>query len=303
MENNVLLKTDLPLKLFMHGKVRDIYDLGNELLMISTDRISAFDCVLPNGIPYKGKVLTGLSVFWFNFTRSIIENHLITANVDEFPDETRKYSNILRGRSMIVKKAKRIDIECVVRGYISGSAWKEYKEKGSVSGISLPKGLKECEELPEPIFTPAIKAETGHDININEKKVAYLIGDELKEKLKKISLNIYKKAFVKAKKRGIIIADSKFEFGISDKKLILIDELLTPDSSRFWSLENYSPGGAQKSFDKQFVRDYLEKIKWNKEPPAPILPEEIVKKTSQRYLEVYKRITGVDIKNKKLINI
>ncbi|RLI85793.1 MAG: phosphoribosylaminoimidazolesuccinocarboxamide synthase [Candidatus Altiarchaeales archaeon] len=295
MKSDVLLKTDLPLKPFMRGKVRDIYDLGNELLMIATDRISAFDSVLPNGIPYKGKVLTGLSVFWFNFTRDIIENHLITANVDEFPDEIRRYSGILEGRSMIVKKAERIDIECVVRGYISGSAWKEYREKGGVCEISLPKGLKESQKLPEPIFTPAIKSKTGHDINISEEKMADLIGNELTERLKRISLQIYEKAFDKANRNGIIIADSKFEFGISNGKPILIDELLTPDSSRFWSLEDYSPGRTQKSFDKQFVRNYLEKIKWNKEPPAPMLPDEIVKRTSQRYLEAYRRITGRDI--------
>lgn len=295
MKSDVLVKTDLPLKSFMRGKVRDIYDLGNDLLMIATDRISAFDSVLPNGIPYKGKVLTGLSVFWFNFTKDIIENHLITANVDEFPDEIREYSRILEGRSMIVKKAERIDIECVVRGYISGSAWKEYMKRGSVCEISLPKGLKESQKLPEPIFTPAIKAETGHDINISEERMVDLIGNELTKGLKKISLQIYEKAFDKAINEGIIIADSKFEFGISDGKPILIDELLTPDSSRFWSLEDYSPGRTQKSFDKQFVRDYLEKIKWDKEPPAPMLPEEIVKRTSQRYLEAYRRITGGDI--------
>ncbi|MEA3254253.1 MAG: phosphoribosylaminoimidazolesuccinocarboxamide synthase [Candidatus Altiarchaeota archaeon] len=290
---DIVLETDLPLKPFIRGKVRDIYDLGDRLLMVTTDRISAFDSVLPNGIPYKGRVLTGLSVFWFNYLG--VRNHLLSADVREFPDELRGYSDVLCGRSMLVRKTARVDIECVVRGFISGSAWKEYLETGCVCGITLPEGLIESQRLSEPLFTPAIKAESGHDVNISEEKMADLVGANLTQELKRISLLIYGKAFIRAKEAGIIIADSKFEFGILDEEVILIDEVLTPDSSRFWSLGDYSPGGAQRSFDKQFVRDYLEGIGWSKEPPAPRLPDEIVEKTSERYLEAYKRITGVGL--------
>lgn len=290
---DIILETDLPLKPFIRGKVRDIYDLGDRLLMVTTDRISAFDSVLPNGIPHKGRVLTGLSVFWFNYIG--VRNHLLSVDVNEFPDELRGYSGVLEGRSMLVKKTARIDIECVVRGFISGSAWKEYLETGCVCGITLPEGLIESQRLPEPLFTPAIKAESGHDVNISEEKMADLVGANLTQELKNISLMIYGKAFIRANGVGVLIADSKFEFGILDGGPILIDELLTPDSSRFWSLKDYSPGGPQRSFDKQFVRDYLEEVGWNKEPPAPVLPDEIVKKTSQRYLEAYRRITGVGL--------
>lgn len=288
-----VLKTDLKeVRLLFRGKVRDIYDLNDKLLIVATDRISAFDSVLPCGIPYKGKVLNLISVYWFNFTRDIIKNHLITSDVSKFPDKLREHSELLKDRSMLVKKAERIDIECVVRGYIAGSAWEEYKRKGSVCGISLPEGLSESERLPEPIFTPAIKAKTGHDVNVTEEKVAELVGEDLKDELKEKSIAIYEKAFKEAESKGIIIADSKFEFGMYDDELILIDELLTPDSSRFWSLEDYQPGMPQKSFDKQFIRDYLVDIGWNKEPPAPSLPDHIVQKTIQKYLEAYERITG-----------
>ncbi|MBN2250806.1 MAG: phosphoribosylaminoimidazolesuccinocarboxamide synthase [Candidatus Altiarchaeota archaeon] len=290
----IVLKTSLPLKVYRSGKVRDIYELGNDLLMVTTDRISAFDCVLPSGIPNKGRILTGLSVFWFDFTRDFVKNHLISADAGTFPGELSDYYDLLEGRSMLVKRTERIDIECVVRGYLSGSAWKEYKSTGTVCGIRLPSGLSESEELPEPIFTPAMKADTGHDVNISEGRMAGLVGADLAGQLKELSLGIYEKAASKALSGGVIIADSKFEFGVLEGEVILIDELLTPDSSRFWSLEDYSPGGPRKSFDKQFVRDYLEGIGWNKQPPAPRLPEDIVEKTLERYLEAYRRITGRD---------
>ena len=294
MENRTgtILETNLPLKSFMNGKVRDIYDLGDNLLMIATDRISAFDSVLPNGIPYKGAVLTRLSEYWFNYTKNIIGNHMITTNIEEFPTESREYADILKGRSMLVKKTERIDIECVARGYISGSAWAEYKKTGSVCGISLPAGLTESEKIPEPIFTPAIKASSGHDVNISEEKAAELIGWDLTNELKENTLKIYESAAKLAGSKGLILADSKFEFGMLNGELILIDELLTPDSSRFWPIDDYETGRPQKSFDKQFVRDYLSEIKWDKEPPVPKLPEHIVKKTSEKYLEIYKKITG-----------
>ena len=294
MENRTgtILETNLPLNSFMNGKVRDIYDLGDNLLMIATDRISAFDSVLPNGIPYKGAVLTRLSEYWFNYTKNIIGNHMITTNIEEFPTESREYADILKGRSMLVKKTERIDIECVARGYISGSAWAEYKKTGSVCGISLPAGLTESEKIPEPIFTPAIKASSGHDVNISEEKAAELIGWDLTNELKENTLKIYESAAKLAGSKGLILADSKFEFGMLNGELILIDELLTPDSSRFWPIDDYETGRPQKSFDKQFVRDYLSEIKWDKEPPVPKLPEHIVKKTSEKYLEIYKKITG-----------
>ena len=289
----IVLETDLKgVRFLFRGKVRDIYDLKDKLLIIATDRISAFDSVLPNGIPYKGKVLNLISVYWFNLTKDIIKNHLITAEVDKFPTQLREYSELLKDRSMLVKKAERIDIECVVRGYLAGSGWEEYRRKGSVCGVTLQKGLKESEKLSEPIFTPAIKATTGHDVNVTEKKVAELVGNDLKDELKEESMKVYEKAFKEAESKGVIIADSKFEFGICNGELILIDELLTPDSSRFWSLDEYQPGMPQKSFDKQFVRDYLIDIKWNKEPPAPSLPDYIVQKTTQKYLDAYERITG-----------
>ncbi|MGB9594942.1 MAG: phosphoribosylaminoimidazolesuccinocarboxamide synthase [Candidatus Poribacteria bacterium] len=289
----VITETKLTnIKPFSIGKVRDIYDLDNKLLFIATDRLSAFDVVLPTGIPYKGKVLTALSVFWFNLTRDIIGNHLITADVKEFPIELEPYKGILDGRSMIVKKANRIDLECVVRAYISGSAWRAYKEKGSICGIKLPQGLRESDKLPEPIFTPTTKSDSGHDVELDYSQAENLIGKELFNYVKDKSIEILLTASKFAESKGIIIADTKFEFGIYDGKVILIDEILTPDSSRFWPMDDYEPGRSQKSFDKQYVRDYLEEIKWDKNPPAPELPEFVVKKTSEKYLEAYKRLTG-----------
>ena len=293
MNKDVLLSTDLrDLKLFKRGKVRDVYDLGDKLLIVSTDRISCFDVVLPDGIPDKGSVLTALSVFWFNFTKDIIPSHFLSADVKDFPEEAQKYKKALEGRSMLVKKSKALPVECVVRGYLSGSGWKEYSQKQSVCGIKLPAGLKESQRLPEPIFTPATKEETGHDINVTQKYIEGLIGKPLTEKLKEASIAIYKKASGWADTRGIIIADTKFEFGMCDDKLILIDEALTPDSSRFWPKDGYQPGKAQPSFDKQFVRDYLESLDWNKKPPAPKLPSEIINKTRQKYLNALKIIVG-----------
>lgn len=292
MSADVILKTDLPFKVFRRGKVRDTYDLGDRLLMVTTDRISAFDCVLPNGIPNKGKVLTALSVYWFDYTKNVVKNHLITADLEGFPAEAKKYADILRGRTMLVKKSRRIDIECVVRGYISGSAWKEYREKGTVCKMKMPAGLLESSRLPEPIFTPAKKSDDGHDENISIEEMKEIIGKDLACELEETSIKIYEKAAKKALSAGIIIADTKFEFGVLGDEVILIDELLTPDSSRFWPLEEYAPGRAQNSFDKQYIRDYLESIKWNKSPPAPQLPKEVVEKTEERYLEAYKRIVG-----------
>lgn len=299
MENLVIRETDLKnVPLFFRGKVRDIYDLGDKLLVISTDRISAFDFVLPTAIPDKGKILNQISVFWFNFLKDIIPNHLITATADEFPEFLRSLRefSLLCKRAMLVKKAQRINVECVVRGYLSGSAWREYQENGAVCGIKLPEGLKESDKLPEPIFTPAIKAISGHDINISEQQVIDNEGYEVAKILKEKSLEIYIKATKYAEEKGIIIADTKFEFGKAGNEIILIDELLTPDSSRFWDKEKYQPGRAQESFDKQFVRDYLESINWNKEPPVPELPSEIVEKTREKYWEAYHRL----VKSEKL---
>ena len=288
-----VIKVDLPgIKLFKRGKVRDVFDLGDKLLIVATDRISAFDSVIPTPIPDKGKILNMLSLFWFDYTKNIIDNHVVTADVKKYPKELQKYSNILEGRSVIGKKAKLIEIECVVRGYLSGSAWAEYKEKGSVSGIKLPAGLKESSRLPEPIFTPSTKAETGHDINITEAEMRRTVGDKAAEILKTKTLEVYKAACRHAESKGIMIADTKFEFGEIDGKIILIDEMLTPDSSRFWPMDTYKEGGPQKSFDKQFVRDYLISIKWDKNPPAPPLTDEVVKKTREKYLEAYRKLTG-----------
>lgn len=291
--NNILIETNFKgMKLFSKGKVRDTYDFGEKLLMVATDRLSAFDVVFPNGIPYKGIVLTQLSLFWFNYTKNIIKNHLVTAEVTRFPEKAKAYANILNGRTMFVKKTDPILVECVVRGYLTGSAWTEYQEKREVCGIKLPIGLTESEKLPESIFTPAIKAAVGHDENIREKKVVELLGEEIKERVKELSLKLYEKASKKAEEKGIIIADTKFEFGFLGNEIILIDELITPDSSRFWPLDSYSPGGPQKSFDKQFVRDYLIGINWDKQPPAPVLPEKIVNETSAKYIEAYEKLTG-----------
>ena len=295
--DSVLLRTDFPdLKLFASGKVRDVYSLDKEhLLFVATDRISAFDYVLATGIPHKGRVLTQISLFWFDFLRDIVPNHLITANVDEYPVAARKYSDQLSGRSMLVKKADMVPVECVVRGYISGSAWKEYKSTSKVCGIQLPTGLKESDKLPEPIFTPATKATTGHDENIPFEKMEEIVGSELSGKLRDITLRIYQKAADHARKKGIIIADTKFEFGITDQGITLADEVLTPDSSRFWPADKYAPGLAQESYDKQYVRDYLEEIHWNKQPPAPALPPDVARKTSEKYLEAYHRLTGHEL--------
>lgn len=291
-----MLNIDIPrLKLFKKGKVRDVYDLEDKLLIVSSDRISAFDVVMSTGIPDKGRILTGLSLFWFDHTRPIIDNHVISSNIADFPSEAQKQENILKGRSMLVKKAKMIEIECVVRGYLSGSGWREYKQSGIVSGIKLPGGLLESSKLPQPIFTPAIKAKTGHDENITEKKMMDLIGSKAGKVLKEKSIEIYLKAAKYAEEKGIIIADTKFEFGYLGDKIILIDEILTPDSSRFWPKNDYSPGRSQKSFDKQFLRDYLETLDWDKTPPGPELPDEIVAKTREKYLEAYRRLTGKEL--------
>ncbi len=294
---DVLQQTDFPdLELYASGKVRDLYRVDNEhLLFVATDRISAFDYVLASGIPYKGQVLTQLSLFWFDFLKNIVPNHLVTPDVDRYPANLRKYRDELRGRSMLVVHANMVAVECVVRGYISGSAWKEYQRDATVCGIQLPPGLKESDKLPEPIFTPATKATTGHDENISFNEMKRIVGPKLGEELREISISIYKQAADYAAERGIIIADTKFEFGRTAAGLVLADEVLTPDSSRFWPAESYSPGRGQDSFDKQYVRDYLEKIRWNKQPPAPALPKDVVEGTSAKYLEAYRRLTGREL--------
>ncbi|MBM3249219.1 MAG: phosphoribosylaminoimidazolesuccinocarboxamide synthase [Candidatus Omnitrophica bacterium] len=293
MENEPLRLTRLTdVELFKRGKVRDVYDLKDKLLIISTDRISCFDVVLPTCIPHKGEVLTKLSLFWFAFTKNIVPNHFISAKLKDFPKGLHKYKDVLNDRSMLVKKAKPIPVECVVRGYLSGSGWKEYQASQSICGIKLPKGLRESDKLPQAIFTPATKEDVGHDINVSQKFVEKELGKNTTQKLKEISLALYKKASLYAESKGIIIADTKFEFGIYDGKIILIDEVLTPDSSRFWPKDEYKPGGPQPSFDKQFVRDYLETLDWNRTPPAPELPEEIVHKTSEKYLQALKMLVG-----------
>ncbi|HEY3926786.1 MAG TPA: phosphoribosylaminoimidazolesuccinocarboxamide synthase [Candidatus Koribacter sp.] len=293
----VLLHTDIPeLELYASGKVRDIYKVdADHLLFIASDRISAFDYVLASGIPNKGRVLTQLSLFWFDFLKDVVANHLATADVSKYPAELRKHEAQLRGRSMLVQHAQMIQVECVVRGYLSGSGWKEYKNNGEVCGIKLPTGLKESDKLPEPIFTPAIKAQTGHDENISFDRMVTVTGGDLSEKLRDLSIKIYKTAADYALTKGIIIADTKFEFGMTPKGITLADEVLTPDSSRFWPVDTYKPGAAVESFDKQYVRDYLESIKWNKQPPAPGLPEEVQAKTSEKYVEAYRRLTGRDL--------
>jgi len=290
----VILDTDFKsLKLFKRGKVRDIYELDNMLLIVATDRISAFDVVLPNGIPQKGEILTALSIFWFGFSRDIIANHLIPVVPRGIPHLSEKERKLLEGRAMLVKKSKPLPVECIVRGYLSGSAWKEYQNHGAVAGMKIRAGLQESAKLEEPIFTPSTKAETGHDVNITFKEFQNLVGSEIAARLRGVSISIYLKASDYAEEKGIIIADTKFEFGFYKGEVILIDELLTPDSSRFWSKEEYEPGKPQPSFDKQFVRDYLESIKWDKNPPAPELPPEVIEKTSKKYLEAYKRLLGV----------
>jgi phosphoribosylaminoimidazole-succinocarboxamide synthase len=293
----VVFETDLKgVELVNKGKVRDIYKVGENLLLVATDRLSAFDVVLPDPIPDKGRVLTQLSLFWFDKLGHIVPNHLVETDVSNYPQELQQYADQLEGRSMLVKIAKPLAIECIVRGYISGSGWKSYQKSGQICGIELPAGLKESDKLPEPIFTPSTKAEAGlHDENISFERAKEIVGAETAEKVKEISLQLYKEAADYALSKGIIIADTKFEFGIYDGEIILIDEVLTPDSSRFWPLDDYEPGRSQASFDKQFVRDYLESIKWDKKPPAPRLPQEIIDKTRQRYLEAYRRITGRDL--------
>lgn len=297
---NILLQTDFKdLKLFRRGKVRDVYDLEDKLLIISTDRISCFDVVLPSGIPQKGRVLTSISCFWFDFIKDIVPHHLITSDISKYPVDLEKYRPQLSGRSMLVKKTKPLPVECIVRGYLSGSGWKEYKSSQSVCGIKLPAGLLESDRLPEVIFTPSTKEDKGHDINVDQKHIENMLGKDTADKLKKISIAVYKKAADYAESRGIIIADTKFEFGIYNNEIIIIDEVLTPDSSRFWPSSEYKRGQANSSFDKQFVRDYLESIHWEKTPPAPSLPPEIVKKTSQKYLDAYQRLTGETLKTGK----
>ena len=281
------------LNMVRKGKVRDIYDLGDTLLMVTTDRLSAFDVVLPNGIPGKGKVLTQISAFWFKEMEDLIGNHLISHEVDQFPEICKPYAQILEGRSMWVKKAEPLPVECIVRGYISGSGWKSYQKEGHVCGIKLPQGLKESDKLPQPLYTPSTKAEVGdHDINVDFDHTVKLLGKAQAEKLRDLSLAIYNRGVEKALAKNIIIADTKFEFGVVDGEIILIDEVLTPDSSRFWPQATYCPGGAQKSFDKQFIRDWLESSGWDKKAPGPELPADVIKHTSEKYLEVLGLITG-----------
>lgn len=295
--DSVLLETDYSdLELFASGKVRDVYNLDSDhLLFVATDRISAFDYVLATGIPHKGRILTQLSLFWFEFLKDIVPNHLVTADVNRYPAEARNHADELRGRSMMVMRAEMFPVECVARGYLSGSGWKEYKASGTVCGIKLPAGLKESDQLPEPIFTPATKATTGHDINISFEEMCKLVDPKLSHQLRDLTLGVYKKAADYARQRGIIIADTKLEFGMTAKGITLADEVLTPDSSRFWPADTYQPGKAQDSYDKQYVRDYLEEIRWDKQPPAPALPEQIALRTSEKYLEAYRQLTGREL--------
>jgi phosphoribosylaminoimidazole-succinocarboxamide synthase len=290
--DEVLLTTNVALPLRARGKVRDIYDVGDRLLFVASDRISAFDCVLGSGIPCKGRVLTQMSLFWFEFLRDTVPSHLVTASVAEYPKKISKHRSVLEGRSMLVKKVDMVEIECVARGYLAGSGWKEYTTHRTVCGIPLPAGLREGDRLPEPIFTPATKAQTGHDVNVPFSYVAERLGVELAGKLRDLTLEIYGRAADYALKRGIILADTKFEFGFIDSELVLADEALTPDSSRYWPADTYSPGGPQFSFDKQYVRDYLETLNWDKRAPAPALPEDVIQKTSEKYQEAYLRLTG-----------
>jgi phosphoribosylaminoimidazole-succinocarboxamide synthase len=302
----VLLESDLKTyKLFARGKVRDVYEDGQRLLIVATDRISAFDYILPTGIPDKGKVLTQISSFWFERTRPIVANHVLSTDAASFPGEARRSAKLLQGRSMLVARTEPLPIECVARGYLSGSGWKDYVATGKVCGIRLPNGLRESGRLPEPIFTPATKAQTGHDINITEKDAADLVGKRVLERVRDLTLRLYSEGAAHAESCGIIVADTKFEFGLLpvaendhrpvEDRIILIDEVLTPDSSRFWPADGYNPGGAQPSFDKQFVRDYLEQIRWNKQPPVPSLPDEVVMRTREKYVEAFRRLTGREL--------
>ena len=291
-----LVKTDLPgVKLHGRGKVRDIYDLGEHFLIIATDRLSAFDVVLPTPIPNKGKVLTQMSAFWFDFFKEFVPNHVVSTKVDQYPKDLHRFRDQLEGRSMLVKKARVFPIECVARGFLTGSGLKDYNRTGEVCGIRLPAGLRDSDRLPQPIFSPATKAETGHDENISEKQAAEIVGVENIRRLKELTLSIYNRAVEFASKRGIIISDTKFEFGTIDGVIAIVDEMLTPDSSRFWPADRYSPGKPQPSFDKQFVRDYLERIGWNKQPPAPELPDNIVQATSAKYVEALRILTGREL--------
>jgi phosphoribosylaminoimidazole-succinocarboxamide synthase len=294
MNSDVLKESDFEgINLVKRGKVRDIYEIGDQLLIVASDRMSAFDVVMADPIPDKGKILTSISLFWFKELEHMMENHLISSDPAEYPENCKKHTEELKGRSMLVKKAKPLPVECIVRGYLSGSGWKDYLSNGSVCGISLPEGLKESQKLPEPIFTPSTKAEDGmHDENITFEEAVKLMGEETAEKVQQLSLRIYEFGRALAAEKGIIVADTKFEFGIKDDRLILIDEVLTPDSSRFWPMDSYSPGGPQKSFDKQFLRDYLLEIKWSKQPPPPKLPPEIIENTRAKYLEALERLTG-----------
>jgi phosphoribosylaminoimidazole-succinocarboxamide synthase len=291
---NTLTTTNLPgIKRVASGKVRDVYSIGSDLLIVATDRISAFDCILPQGIPGKGRVLTQMSLFWFDFLRGVLPNHVITADAGAYPEELHPFREQLDGRSMLVKRCRMEPIECVARGYISGSGWKDYKQTGAICGIPLPAGLRESDKLPEPIFTPASKAESGHDENISYEAAEKTVGRQTAALLRDLTLRVYTRAAEYAETRGLILADTKFEFGWdSEGQLLLADEVLTPDSSRFWQRDEYAPGGPQKSFDKQFVRDYLETLDWDKRPPAPSLPEDVIEKTAAKYHEAYLRLTG-----------
>ena len=292
--NKTISETDFAgLKLLKRGKVRDVYDLGEHLLMVATDRISAFDVIMPNPVPDKGIILTQISLFWFDIMQPLIQNHVVAKDVKQYPEICQSYADALQGRSMLVKKAQPLPIECIVRGYISGSGWKEYTDSGSVCGIALPEGLKESQQLPEPIFTPSTKAEQGeHDINIDFNEAANLIGEAKAQKIRDLSVAIYKKGADLADQKGIIIADTKFEFGSVGDDIILIDEILTPDSSRFWPKESYSPGGPQKSYDKQYLRDYLNTLDWNKKAPGPALPDDVIANTRQKYLDALIQLSG-----------
>jgi phosphoribosylaminoimidazole-succinocarboxamide synthase len=296
MDTGVLKKSDFEdITLFKRGKVRDVYEIGDQLLIVASDRMSAFDVVMGDPIPDKGKILTAISLFWFKKLEPIVENHLIASEISAFPEVCHKYTDQLKGRSMLVKRARSLPVECIVRGYLSGSGWQEYLSEGSICGIPLPDGLRESEKLPEPIFTPSTKAEGGlHDENITFKRAVEILGEDVAEEVRRLSLQIYRFGRDLAAQKGIIVADTKFEFGIKDDRLILIDEVLTPDSSRFWPMDGYSPGGPQKSFDKQFLRDYLIEINWPKRPPPPELPHDIIEKTREKYLEALTRLTGND---------
>jgi phosphoribosylaminoimidazole-succinocarboxamide synthase len=286
----------MEVKPFKTGKVRDMFDLGDKLLIVVTDRISAFDCVFPNLIPEKGRVLNSISAFWFDYTKNIVKNHMITTDVAEYPEPFNKYADELQGRSMLVKKVNIIPAECIVRGYLEGSGLKDYKRTGNICGIKLPEGMKQADRLPEPVFTPSTKAEEGHDLNVTFEELCDEIGTELAEKLQDASLSLYKAVSDFALEKGLILADTKFEFGMLDGELIVADEMFTPDSSRFWDASDYEPGRAQKSFDKQYLREYLETLDWDKTPPAPELPADVIAKTTEKYLEAYKILTGKDLK-------